>query len=268
MTDLTIIVPLVEYKDELAALYKRSIDSVFAQDSAENISMIFVGPTSSIKHIKDNFGFGARDVLFIENNKNLEPQYQINKAVKDVKTTYFSVLEFDDTYTNIWFKEVERYAEYQEETALFLPLVEVFDAKNPNVGAVGYANEPVWAASFSDEMGYVDNGCLKTYFDFLVSGGVFRKSDFLAVGGLKNSLKVFFWYELLLRMTHNDKRVFVIPKVGYEHYVNVDNSLTEQYRALEPAEVDFWFKTAQDEHIYKTDRKKSYAKDSENNDAN
>ena len=109
MTDLTIIVPLVEYKDELVTLYKRSINSVFAQDSAESISMIFVGPTSSIKHIKDNFGFGARDVLFIENNKNLEPQYQINKAVKDVKTTYFSVLEFDDTYTNIWFKEVERW---------------------------------------------------------------------------------------------------------------------------------------------------------------
>lgn len=267
MTDLTVIIPLGKNNDTLSGYLDRSVKSVIEANASHDLPLIFIGPTETINLVKEKFEFGEREVLFIENNKNLEPQYQINKAVKDVKTEYFSVLEYDDAYSPIWFNEVENYIAYQDETSLFLPLTEVFDDKNPNVGAIGYANEPVWAASFSDEMGYIDNESLKTYYDFLVSGGVFRKSDFIAVGGLKNSLKVFFWYELLLRMTHNDKRIYVIPKVGYEHYINVSGSLTEQYRTLENAEIDFWFKTAQDEHIYKTDRKKSYAENSENNDA-
>ena len=150
MKDITVIIPLVEYRDELASLYKRSIDSVFSQDLDETLSMIFIGPSSSIKHIKDNFGFGARDVLFIENNKNTELQFQINKAVKDVKTTYFSILEYDDVYTSIWFRNVAYYAEHQPETSLFLSLMEVFDEQHPEVGGIGYANEPVWASSFSE----------------------------------------------------------------------------------------------------------------------
>lgn len=268
MKDITVIIPLVEYRDELASLYKRSIDSVFSQDLDETLSMIFIGPSSSVKYIKDNFGFGARDVLFIENNKNTELQFQINKAVKDVKTTYFSILEYDDVYTSIWFKNVAYYAEHQPETSLFLSLMEVFDEQHPEVGGIGYANEPVWASSFSDEIGFVDNDSLKNYYNFIVSGGVFKKSDFLSVGGLKNNIKVFFWYELLLRMTHNDKKIYVIPKIGYEHYLNVKNSLSSSFTAMENEELDFWFKTAQEEYVYKMDRKKSYENSSQNNDAN
>ena len=47
MKDITVIIPLVEYRDELASLYKRSIDSVFSQDLDETLSMIFIGPSSS-----------------------------------------------------------------------------------------------------------------------------------------------------------------------------------------------------------------------------
>ena len=268
MKDITVIIPLVEYREELSTYYERSISSVLRNDISEEISIIFVGPSSSIKHIKDNFGFGAREVLFIENNKNIELQFQINKAVKDVKTTYFSILEYDDVYTSIWFKNVAYYAEHQPETSLFLSLMEVFDEQHPEIGGIGYANEPVWASSFSDEIGFVDNDSLKNYYNFIVSGGVFKKSDFLAVGGLKNNIKVFFWYELLLRMTHNDKKIYVIPKIGYEHYLNVENSLSSSFATMENEELDFWFKTAQEEYVYKTDRKKSYEKDSQNNDAN
>lgn len=263
MKELTVIMPLVEYRDELANYFNTSVSSVLRQDEVCEVSMIFVGPTSSIKHIKDTFDFGERDVLYIENNKNIEPQFQINKAVKDVKTKYFTVLEFDDSFTNIWFKNVREYIKYYPEISLFLPLTEIFDAKHPEVGGIGYANEPVWSASFSEEMGFVDNECLNNYYNFNVSGGVFNKADFLSVGGLKNNIKIFFWYELLLRMTHNDKKVYVIPKAGYEHYVNVDESLSYKYSQLDGKEIDFWFTTAKEEYLYKTDRKKSYTAVSE-----
>lgn len=260
MKDITILIPLGEYFETQFELYKRSIESIDVNDPDGDSPVIFIGPSSAIKIVKDNFEFGKRDVLFIENNKNIELQFQINKAVKDVKTTYFSVLEYDDCYTAIWFKTVEYYMAHQEDTALFLSLMEVFDNQKPELGGIGYANEPVWASSFSDEIGFVDNESLKNYYNFIVSGGVFKKSDFLAVGGLKNNIKIFFWYELLLRMTHNDKKIYVIPKIGYEHYLNVDNSLSSVFATIETDEIDFWFKTAQDEYVYKTDRKKTYEK--------
>lgn len=268
MENLTVIVPLVEYKDEQLSLYNRSINSIITADDSSEISVIFIGPSSAIKIIKSNFDFGEREVLYIENNKNTELQFQINKAVKDVKTTYFSILEYDDCYTSIWFKNVAKYVKYQPETSLFLSLMEIYDNQHLEVGGIGYANEPVWASSFSDEIGFIDNESLKNYYNFIVSGGVFKKSDFLSVGGLKNNIKVFFWYELLLRMTHNDKKIYVTPKIGYEHYLNVENSLSSTFATMDRDELDFWFKTAQDEYVYKTDRKKSYVKDSQNNDAN
>lgn len=268
MKNLTVIVPLVEYKDEHASLYNRSVNSIISADASSEVSIIFIGPSSAIKEIKGNFEFGDREVLFIENNKNTELQFQVNKAVKDVKTTYFSILEFDDCYTNRWFKIVETYTTHQPDTSLFLSLLEVFDNEKLELGGIGYANEPVWASSFSDVLGFIDNDCLKNYYNFIVSGGVFKKADFLSVGGLKNNIKVFFWYELLLRMTHNDKKIFVIPKIGYEHYLNVENSLSSTFATMDTKELDFWFTTAQDEYLYKTDRKKSYTQDVQNNDAN
>jgi hypothetical protein len=265
MKDLTVIIPLVEYKDEHLNFFNRSVNSIISADASAEVSVIFIGPSSAIKEIKNNFEFGEREVLYLENNKNTELQFQVNKAVKDVKTTYFSVLEFDDCYTNKWFDTVEIYTTHQPDTSLFLSLMEVFDEQKPELGGIGYANEPVWASSFSDEIGFVDVDSLKNYYNFIVSGGVFKKSDFLSVGGLKNNIKVFFWYELLLRMTHNDKKVFVVPKIGYEHYLNVRNSLSSTFITMDTEELDFWFTTAQEEYVYKNDRKKNYT---QNNDAN
>lgn len=259
MKDLTIIVPLIEYKEEYKSFYTNAITSILRGDVNEEVSIIFVGPNSSLKEVKE-YGYGARDVLFLENSKNVDLTFQINKAVKDVKTEYFSILEFDDQFTDFWFTEVEKYIKYEENTSLFLPLIELmgFNKEDDGLNAVGYANEPVWSSSFSDELGVVDEGSLKNHYNFIVSGGVFKKNDFLSVGGLKNSLKVFFWYELLLRLCHNGKRIFVIPKVGYTHIINRENTLTSEYQKLDTKELDFWFNTAQEEYVYKTDRKKTY----------
>lgn len=261
MKDLTIIVPLKPFKPEHTELYDRSIKSILTADKTNDVSIIFIGPDSAIKQI-ENYDFGERETLNIINNntKNLELQFQINKAVKDVKTEYFSVLEFDDRYTENWFENFDKYSKYYD-ASLYLPLIEVFDNEKSELGAIGYLNEPVWASSFSDEIGYIDNECLKSFFDFVVSGGVFRKDDFLAVGGLKTNIKVFFWYEFLLRLTHNNKKIFVIPKVGYEHFINVEDSLTSEYQKLDAAEIDFWFKSAQDKYVFKNDVKISYVAD-------
>lgn len=259
MSNMTIIVPLVEYKEEHNFFIERMWKSIL---STEVKNVIFVGPTSTINYIKTMVEDETIDVLYLENNKNTELQFQINKAVKDVKTEYFSILEFDDAYTDFWFKNVQHHIKHQPDTGLFIPLVEVLDYEHLDMGAIAYANEPVWASFFSDEIGTIDNASLQNFFNFVVSGGVFKKSDFLYTGGLKNNIKVFFWYEYLLRMTHNGKKVYVIPKVGCEHIVNRTDSLTSEFGAMDQDELDFWFEAAKEEYRYKADRKKVFTRES------
>ena len=257
MKELTIIVPLVKYEEKMKDMFDAAFNSVFEADKSEDVSLIFIGPSCAIAEAK-SYDWGKRDTLFLENEKNISLQCQINKAVKDVQTDYFSVLEFDDKYTSYWFDEVEHQMKYTPDVSLYMSLIEVFDHENPQKGSIGYVNEPVWASSFSDEIGYIDLECLKNHYNFMVSGAVFKKSDFVAVGGLKESIDVFFWYEFLLRFCNFGKKVYVIPKVGYEHAVNREGALSTQYRELSQDELDFWFNTSQEEYQYKKDRKKVY----------
>ena len=70
MKDLTIIVPLIEYKEEYKSFYATAITSILSGEVNEEVSIIFVGPNSSLKEVKE-YGYGARDVLFLENSKNI-----------------------------------------------------------------------------------------------------------------------------------------------------------------------------------------------------
>ncbi len=82
---------------------------------------------------------------------------------------------------------------------------------------VGFTNEATFAANFSTEMGYLDNETLLTYQNFQISGMVIRKKSFVDFGMLKDSFKLTFGYEFLLRMTNNNVKVITIPRIGYKH---------------------------------------------------
>ena len=75
--------------------------------------------------------------------------------MKKVKSDYFTVLEYDDIFSPIWFKMLKKYMGADvNDTFAFLPLTEVVDyeTKLP----FGYSNEAVWASSFTEELGYYD----------------------------------------------------------------------------------------------------------------
>ena len=55
MKDLTVIIPLVEYKDEHLNFFNRSVNSIISADTSAEVSVIFIGPSSAIKEIKNNF---------------------------------------------------------------------------------------------------------------------------------------------------------------------------------------------------------------------
>lgn len=251
MKDITIIVPVVNMENEKnKELFIRAIESI------DDSQIIVVGPENDIKAI-ENLKLSKIMRVLVNKSQDTSYAFQVNYAVKDVKTTYFSVLEFDDTYTSIWFKNVQQYLDADtEDTFAFLPLTEVIDV---NMGPVGFANEAVWASSFSEEIGCYDLQCLEDYLDFNTSGGIFKTQDFITLGSLKASMKLSFWYEFLLRATYKGKRIFVIPKIGYNHFIGREDSLSYIYgNNMSEAEANWWINLAKKEYFFPHDRNKTY----------
>ena len=255
MTQITTIIPVHKFDDEVKTLLEASVKS-FVETSKNNPSdLMFVGPKEVLDQVK---ALNLHEAEYVE-NENAWFSAQINAAAKKVKTDYFAILEYDDEFTPIWFDNVVKYINTGDDIAVYLPLTEVFDFQHKEEGPIGYVNEAVWASSFSEKLGHFDNECLQDYLIFNTTGGVFRTKDFIEVGGLKESMKLSFWYEFLLRAINKKKDVFVIPKVGYFHNVNRSDSLASDYaRNMSDRESEFWVELARKEYLYKTDRKKTY----------
>lgn len=250
MKNVTIIIPVINMdKKDNQVLFKRAVESV------DDSQILVVGSDSDIKEVEKLEL--PKMVRVLVNTSDTSYSNQVNLAVKDVKTQFFSVLEYDDTYTPIWFKNVEEYIEKDtEDTFAFLPLTEVVDVK---MGPIGFANEAVWASSFSEELGCYDLQCLEDYLDFNISGAIFNTEDFIALGALKSSMKLTFWYEFLMRALYRGKRFFVIPKIGYNHFVGREDALSSIYgNNMSEAEANWWINLAKKEYFFPHDRNKIY----------
>ena len=181
---------------------------------------------------------------------------QINLGVASVDTEYFSILEHDDEYSNIWFNQFNTYVKHYPDVDVFFPLVVDTDA---NGQFIGFTNEALWAMGFSEDMGYLDNNTLLRYQNFQVSGMIMKKEKFEDIGGLKPSIRLTFNYEFLLRATYNDAIIMTVPKVGYKHTNQRPNSLFWNYKftenqKLSQEEAKFWIETAKKEYFFTTDR--------------
>ena len=258
MKDLTVIVPIHEYTEEVEKLLTNAVESYKKIADDENILM-FVGPAKVLDKVKKMSVLdGNNNVVFLE-NKDIDFCTQINVAVDACVTKYFSILEFDDLYMPNWFKNAEAYMELDNNISVVLPLTEIVMADKIEDGPVGYVNEAVWATSFSDEIGYLDIEALLTYMNFNTTGGIFNKEDFIKIGKLKKSIKLTYWYECLLRSVYNGKKVYVVPKVGYQHFLNRKGSISDTYNnTLTPDEADFWIELAQKDYLFNKERDKSH----------
>lgn len=260
MKQITTVIPINKYDDTVKAMLEMAVKSFIETSKNNPAALMFVGPKDVLAKVsEDGIAKGVKDGAIYVENDNPWFSAQINAAAKVITTDYFSILEYDDEYTPIWFDNVVKYIETGDDISVYLPLTEVFDADHKEQGPVGYVNEAVWASSFSERLGYFDNECLQDYLIFNTTGGVFRTKDFIEVGGLKESMKLSFWYEFLLRAINKKKNVFVIPKVGYFHIVNRKDSLAMDYAEnMSDRESEFWVELARKEYLYKTDRKKTY----------
>lgn len=269
MTDITIIIPIhkLDNKDEYA-LFKKALESV-----EENVNTYTYGKLSvlvvltsafydnekKLKKITDiiNKHMSSEDSVSIEvvrNDGRSDFCSQVNFGVEKVNTDYFSILEFDDEYTHNWFKMAHDYFYGNEDVSVFLPINVQF---NTEKSLWQYGNELAWAASMSEELGFIDSECLKVSTAFNLTGGIFNTTDFKTICGLKSSIEVAFNYEFLLRLAKKNLKIFIVPKEGYKHCVGRKGSLTDYYAdKMSDEEAKKWFALAKAESDYTEDRHK------------
>jgi len=260
MKDITILIPVHTLNEKFDGYFTNAIKSIQTQKDIPANIIVVTSTNEALKNYLSNFDFGDLNVEIVENTGDTSFTGQVNFSIPHITTKWFSILEYDDEYSKIWFSNVKKYNKYYNNVDIFLPLVvDVTDEGQ----FVSFTNEAVWAMNFSDKMGFLDNGCLLRYPNFQTSGMVINKEKFSEIGGFKPSIKLTFVYEFLLRATYNDLSVLTIPKVGYKHTNMREGSLFWDYRytdkdKIEPTEANFWIETAKKEYFFTTDRDINY----------
>jgi len=253
---LSVILPIKSAKaKDFDELFGKAINSLKEQKVDFEELVIVHTQEETLITVLDNYDFGNINVTKVLWDK--EPNYasQINYGVEQAKGTWVSLLEFDDEYSSIWFKNVKKYSESYPDVQMFLPVVVEVDDKGM---FAGFTNEATFAANFTQEMGFLTNETLQDYQNFQTAGSVIKKSVFEDFGGFKPSIKLTFVYEFLLRLSYNSVSIMTIPKLGYKHVNMREGSIFWTYKNGENKmiedEVKFWIQTAKKEYFFTDDR--------------
>jgi hypothetical protein len=258
--NVSVILPINSFKNrDFDTYFDRAIKSIQIQHTKPSEVVIVHSDEDGLKTKLETFDYSGLTVNFIENKGKVDFSSQINLGVENAKSDYISILEFDDEYSTIWFKNVKRYVESYPEVETFLPLVVDTDEKGM---FVGFTNEATFAASLNTEIGYLTNEVLMNYQNFQTSGMVIKKQVINDFGGLKKSFKLTFGYELFLRLTYNNIRIMTIPKIGYKHMNMREGGIFWNYKngseVMTESEVKFWIESAKKECYFTQDRDIKY----------
>mgnify|MGYP003638501077 CR=1 FL=1 len=255
---ISVILPIHELKgDENIELFKNAVTSVAQQEVKVDEFIIVVPKDSKFMREQEEFLKTVDlETRIIINDGKTDFASQINYGASQATSEWISILEFDDEFSSKWFKNVHVYMEAHDDVEIFLPLIIDTNEKRE---FIGLTNEAAWANSFSDELGFLDNGALLNYQNFNLDGVVLKKELFETFGGLKSNIKLTFIYEFLLRMTFNDVRTMVIPRYGYKHMNQRPGSLFNEYKKeMNPVESNWWLAQAKKEYYFNTEREITY----------
>ena len=254
--DVSVILPINSSKQrDFDTLFDRAIKSLQIQLTNINELVIVHTDEDGLKTKLEEYDYSGLTVNLVENTGNFDFGTQVNLGVENANSKWVSILEFDDEYSSIWFKNVDRFVKAYPEVDAFLPLVVDTDEKGM---FVGFTNEATFAASLNSEIGYLNNDVLMTYQNFQSSGMVLKKDTYIENGGFKPSIKLTFVYEFLLRLTYNSVNIMTIPRIGYKHMNLREGSIFWNYKngneKISDKEVSFWIESAKKEHFFTTDR--------------
>ena len=239
--------------------FLNAVSSVLKQKKEINeLIVVHTAEENLVEKLK-SFDFSGVTVNLLQYDG--EPNFcsQVNYGVDNCSSEWFSILEFDDEYSTIWFKNAKKYSEIYRDVSAFLPIVIDVDDKGT---FAGFTNEATFAQNFSQEMGFLTNETLQEFQNFQTSGMVFKKSLINDFGGFKSNFKLTFVYEFLLRLTFNSVRVMTIPKIGYKHINLREGSIFWNHKygtdKLSENEVKFWIDSAKKEYFFTDERPLNY----------
>ena len=253
---VSIILPIHKINDDYLVMFKNCIKSL--DNFKDNVKLLIVTTKNIIDVLKDNLD-ESLDTIFIENNDKIDFVNQINLGINKCETEWFSILEIDDEFKPNWYEKTNKYINENQDVDVFLPIVKY---QNTNGDFLTYVNESVWAYSFSETQGFIDNDLLLDFSTFQTSGGCYKTQTIKENGCFKDNIKLTFSYEFLLRLTQNGVKIMVIPYCEYIHtnmredslfwsYANGDDKINEE-------ETKFWVNTAKKEFFFKNKRELSF----------
>lgn len=256
--DISVIIPIHQYNDGVNKYFDNAIKSVAEQIMQVSEIIIVAKSDKELLEYLSNYDYKilADRVRIIENEGETDFATQFNLGVSKATTKWVSLLEYDDEYSKIWFKNFNIYSKANPEVGLFLPIIVDVDEEG---NYIGFMNEAVWANEFSEELGVLDLDALLRYQNFNFDGMVMERETFLRIGGIKSNIKLTFIYEFLLRAVYQSVRTMVIPKLGYKHVNMRDGSLFDNLvKLMDSKESMFWLEVAKKEYEFDYDRNITY----------
>jgi len=261
MDNVTIILPIHTVKQKgFDTMFTSCIESINSQVlQVKNLIIVHSNEEELISYLND-YDFKDLKVNLLLNKGDTGFMSQVNLGIENTKTEWFSIIEVDDEYASIWFKNVNDYVNAYPDVDGFLPLVVDVDSKGV---FAGFTNEAVFAANMNTDIGYLSNEVLLNYQNFQSSGIVMKKDSVEKYGGFKSNMKLTFVYEFLLRQTYNGVKIMTIPRIGYKHTNMRDGSIFWDYKhgenQLSQDEVSFWLESAKKEYFFSEDREINFA---------
>ncbi len=221
--NISVILPVYQLDDTTKQLLKNALKSIEEQlILPDEIVLVVPKDSNDSEYIKtSDFGVLTDIITIVENDGDTDFCSQFNLGVSKAKSEWVTLLEQDDEYAKIWFKNVVEYRDAYPDVNIFLPIIVDVDSN--------------------------------------IDGMVIKKSLFNDFGGFKSSIKLTFIYEFLLRMTFKDAKIMSIPRFGYKHINQRPGSLFSEYKkTLDSTETRWWLSIAKKEYYFPKDRKITY----------
>lgn len=257
--NITILIPIHNLNEDYKIMLENALSSV--KEFHNDVIVTIICP-EKLKSEVESYDFGQKLEVEVVYNTTNDTDFcsQVNLGINNCKTEWFSILEVDDSYQKSWLKNVNDYINEYPDVDVFLSLVKDINSEGD---FVSFTNESVWAYGFSDKQGFLDNEVLLEYQNYQTSGGLYRTQVIKDNGSLKNNIKLTFSYEFLLRLTHNNVKILIVPRIGYKHVNLREDSLFWGYKNQEGSklsenEAKFWVETAKKEFFYKNKRDVKY----------
>src|SRR5574344_2387574 len=126
MENLSIIIPINKLDDDLTVRFVKAVES------AKTEKIIVVGPQEVVDTVsKMTLPCPVKTLL---NTDGSDMATQINFAVEHIDTEWFSVLEADDVFVDIWFANVEKYVKNHPEVSISSPLTDFVTPQGQGLG--------------------------------------------------------------------------------------------------------------------------------------